>query len=109
MTPEPCVLLVVEDNPTAGELLARFFREDNHTVTICRDGNHALEAADPERFDLVLLDILLPGTDGLEVLQALRLRFPATVLPVIMTTGFDQSDMVVRALELGANDYVTKP
>jgi sigma-B regulation protein RsbU (phosphoserine phosphatase) len=109
MTQEPCSLLVVEDNVAAGELLARCFRDRHHRVTVCRDGNHALALAGKERFDLVLLDILLPDTDGLEVLQALRHLHPATVLPVIMTTGNDRSDTVVRALELGANDYVTKP
>src|SRR5947207_14919323 len=109
MMKEPSALLVVEDNAVAGELLARYFREGQHVVTVCRDGDQALDLVATDPFDLVLLDIALPGQDGLAVLEALRARHTPTELPVIMTTGYDHSDMVVRALELGANDYVTKP
>src|SRR5256885_1419130 len=109
MTTEPESLLVVEDNPLAGQLLAKCFRESRYTVTLCKDGGQVLDRVRADRFDLVLLDIMLPGVDGLKVLQQIRALHPATSLPVIMTTGVDHSSMIVRALELGANDYVSKP
>ena len=62
-----------------------------------------------QKFDLVLLDIMMPRISGLEVLRILRARYPAADLPVIMATAKDQSSDVVEALQLGANDYVTKP
>jgi len=109
MAQEKFSILVVEDNTLAGELLARCLRDVHHSATVCRDGDHALELVAANSFDLVLLDISLPGKNGLMVLETLRLRYPPTILPIIMTTGHGQSEMVVRALELGANDYVTKP
>lgn len=109
MTPEPETLLVVEDNPLAGRLLAQCLRDSKYVVEVCQNGAEVLPRLQAQRFDLILLDILLPGEDGLKVLQHIRAQFDATTLPVIMTTGVDQSAMIVRALELGANDYVSKP
>src|SRR5712691_13561804 len=62
-----------------------------------------------QQFDLVLLDIMMPGISGLDVLKSLRQRYSVTDLPVIMATAKDQSEDIVAALQLGANDYVTKP
>src|SRR5262245_14290930 len=109
MGPELDSLLIIEDNALTGDQLAQCFRESCYSVTVCTDGSRALELVASERFDLVLLDIRLPGADGLEILRTLRASRPATALPIIMTTGFGQSDMIGRALELGANDYVSKP
>src|SRR3954452_1826191 len=109
MRTEPGSLLVVEDHPLTGDLLARWFREKGHAVAVCADGIRALEMVAAGRFDLVLLDVGVPGADGFEVLRALRASHPAAALPVVMATARGQSELVVRALELGANDYVTKP
>src|SRR4051794_17564672 len=109
MGTEPGSLLVVEDNRTTRDLLALLLREKGHAVVVCADGRQALELAAATPFDLVLLDVGVPGADGFEVLRCLRLSHPATVLPVVMATALGQSEMIVRALEMGANDYVTKP
>ncbi len=109
LTTGPGSLLVVDDSPAAGDLLARVLGDAGHAVTVCRDGRRGLAAAATGGFDLVLLDIGLPGPDGLAVLRELRAARPATELPVIMATADGQSETVVRALELGANDYVVKP
>ncbi|MFO0843942.1 MAG: SpoIIE family protein phosphatase [Gemmataceae bacterium] len=109
MTTEPASLLVVEDNPVTGDLLSRWLRGRGHEVAVCADGKRALELTASNSYDLVLLDVGVPGADGFEVLQAIRVTRPATALPVVMATAHGHSEMVVRALELGANDYVTKP
>ncbi|HEY1379311.1 MAG TPA: SpoIIE family protein phosphatase [Gemmataceae bacterium] len=109
MTTGPGSLLVVDDNPVAGEFLARILGDAGHAVTVCPDGRRALDLAAADTFDLVLLDIGLPGPDGLSVLRDLRAGRAATELPVIMATADGHSDTVVRALGLGANDYVVKP
>ena len=72
-------------------------------------GFTAIELIDREPFDLVLLDVMMPGIDGIETLKRIRIQQSASVLPVIMVTAKSESDNIVDALELGANDYVTKP
>jgi sigma-B regulation protein RsbU (phosphoserine phosphatase) len=109
MKTESGSLLVVEDHPVTGDLLARWLQDHGHTVALCQDGNRAIEMVAAGHFDLVLLDVGMPGADGFAVLRALRVSHPAITLPVIMATAYGQSEMIVRALELGANDYVTKP
>src|SRR5437868_3694782 len=109
MKPESGSLLVVEDHPVTGELLVRLLQERGHAVALCADGNRALDMVASGRFDLILLDVGVPGADGFEVLRSIRASHNAVDLPVIMATAHGQSEMVVRALELGANDYVTKP
>jgi sigma-B regulation protein RsbU (phosphoserine phosphatase) len=109
MTTEAGSLLIVDDNLASCELLARSFRQRGYTVTVGRDGDQALALLRAGNFDLILLDITMPGTNGFNVLQAVRADYPAVVLPVIMVTAHDRSDDIVRALELGANDYVVKP
>jgi sigma-B regulation protein RsbU (phosphoserine phosphatase) len=102
-------ILVVDDSEANREALCRRLESRGYTVTAAANGARALELVTRGSFDLVLLDIVMPGHDGLEVLQILRQRFSAMELPVIMATGMDESENIVQALELGANDYVTKP
>lgn len=109
MTTDPGSLLVVEDNAHTGRLLAGWLTARGHAVTVCADGRRALDLLAANPYDLVLLDVVVPGADGFEVLRAVRKAWPATALPVVMATGLGDSEMVVHALELGANDYVTKP
>jgi class 3 adenylate cyclase len=78
-------------------------------VETAEDGYRALEAVAAGRFDLVLLDIMMPGLNGYEVLKTLREKLSMSELPVIMATAKDQGEDIVLALRLGANDYVTKP
>lgn len=102
-------LLVVDDNTLNREMLSRRLRRKGFEVTMAVDGYIAMELLDKEVFDLVLLDIMMPGISGLEVLENLRKRFSQAELPIIMTTARTQSEDIVSALSLGANDYVTKP
>ncbi len=102
-------LLIVDDDAGDRETLGLLFQQEGYVVSLSRDGREALEVLHQLRFDLVLLDVTMPGLNGLEVLKAIRASHSATDLPVIMVTGRDHRDDVVAALQLGANDYVTKP
>ena len=102
-------LLVVDDNETIRDVLCLHLRRKGYRVITAQDGRRALELMGKEDFDLVLLDIEMPEMNGLEVLQRIRQRYSATELPVVMVTAKSLSEEIVDALELGANDYVTKP
>ena len=102
-------LLVVDDNEMNRDLLSRRLMARGFTVAVARDGSEALEMIGAEPFDLVLLDVMMPGLSGFEVLERLRKTLSRSELPVIMVTAKDQSEDIVQALRLGANDYVTKP
>src|SRR4051794_26872829 len=109
MSGESASLLVVEDNQVTGELLARWLQDRGHAVALCGDGRRAVGMVAAGNFVLVLLDVGVPGLDGFEVLPAIRASRNAAALPVVMATAHGHSEMVVKALEMGANDYVTKP
>jgi DNA-binding NtrC family response regulator len=102
-------LLVVDDDETNREILSQRLRRKGYTVTVAENGTMALDLIRAHRFDLVLLDIMMPGPNGLDILQMLRQTYALTDLPIIMATAKDQSTDLVQALQLGANDYVTKP
>jgi sigma-B regulation protein RsbU (phosphoserine phosphatase) len=109
MATEPGRLLVVDDDELNRDMLSRRLGRKGYSVDVCEDGPKALERVARTTFDLVLLDVMMPGLSGLEVLRIVRETYPATELPVIMVTARDQSEDIVHALRLGANDYVTKP
>jgi DNA-binding response OmpR family regulator len=100
-------LLVVEDEPKTRASIAEGFRQENWAVTVAGDGEEALALLERETFDLLVLDWMLPGCDGLEVLRAARARGHPT--PVLMLTARDAVDDRVRGLESGADDYLSKP
>ena len=102
-------LLVVDDNEMNRDMLARRLARLGYTVAVAADGYQALAMIEAQQFDLVLLDVMMPGISGLDVLKTLRQRYAMADLPVIMATAKDQSADIVAALQLGANDYVTKP
>ena len=102
-------LLIVDDISDNREILSRRFQRRGFDVVEVDSGLKALEMLDREQFDLVLLDVMMPEVDGLEVLRRIRTRKSRSELPVIMVTAKSESDNIVDALELGANDYVTKP
>ena len=102
-------LLVVDDSEMNRDMLARRLERRGYTVAAAEHGRQALEMIAAQPYDLVVLDIMMPGMSGLDVLEALRREHAATELPVIMATAKDQSEDIVTALQLGANDYVTKP
>ncbi len=105
---ERASILIVDDNEPTREVLCRRFEERGYVVGQAAHGSAALEMVEHDSFDLVLLDIIMPGLDGLEVLRLLRRKHPPTELPVVMLTVKEGSDDIVKALRLEANDYVTK-
>jgi adenylate cyclase len=102
-------LLVVDDNELNRDMLSRRLGSRGFVVEVAEDGERALARVEQQAFDLVLLDVMMPGLSGIEVLQRLRAGWPESDLPVIMATARDTTEDVVEALRLGANDYVTKP
>ncbi len=99
-------VLVVEDDPTIAEVVVRYLEREGLDVEAVGDGRDALDAAAAHWPDLVVLDLMLPGIDGLEVCRRLRARGP---VPVIMLTARGDEEDRVLGLELGADDYVVKP
>src|SRR3954468_15336942 len=102
-------LLIVDDDELSREGLARRLRRHGYEVSYARNGREALEVLGGRRFDLVLLDVMMPGMNGLEVLKFLRRIDSLIDLPIVMVTARNDSGDVVEALELGATDYVAKP
>jgi len=102
-------ILVVDDESYNRDLLQRSLSKQGYSVTVAENGHQALELIGSMRFDLVLLDVMMPHIDGLEVLTSIRKTFSMTELPVIMVTALSESEDIAEALSLGANDYVTKP
>ena len=99
-------VLVVDDEPMVREVLARYLEQEGFTVDVAEDGERALAAYEAATPDLVLLDLMLPRIDGLEVFRRMRERRPIAV--IMLTARGEETDRVV-GLELGADDYVTKP
>jgi adenylate cyclase len=102
-------ILVVDDNEINRDLLSRYLARLGHTVQSAPDGRKALEMIDSGAFDLVLLDIMMPELNGYQVLQHLKDSSNWRDLPVIMISALDEMDSVVRCIELGAADYLSKP
>jgi len=100
-------LLVVEDEPGIAELISRGLEAEGYAVSRAADGPSGEAMALTDDFDLVLLDVMLPGKSGFAILKEIRARRPD--LPVVMLTALGETRDVVEGLDLGANDYVTKP
>src|ERR671929_2077710 len=109
MNTEAPSLLVVDDEELNREGLARHLRRHGYAVSLAKSGREAIQQLGDGRFDLVLLDIMMPGMNGLDVLKFLRRVDSLIDLPIIMVTAKGEAEDMVEALELGANDYVTKP
>ena len=90
-------------------LLARGLEQQGHTIVFAEHGREALELLRRDGFDLVLLDVLMPVLDGYQVLAELKLEPHLRDIPVIMTSSLDELDSVVKCVEMGAEDYLTKP
>ena len=100
-------LLLVEDNPDLVENLSEFFEDRNDTVDIAYNGLNGLSFALEKDYDVIILDLMLPGMDGLEVCQ--RLRQQGRTTPVLMLTARDTLDNIVEGFNSGADDYLVKP
>jgi len=99
-------VLVVDDEPTVREVVVGYLRRDGHDVAEAGDGTAALELLDAEPPDLIVLDLMLPGVNGLDILRRVR---ATSDIPVIMLTARAEESDRVAGLELGADDYVVKP
>ncbi len=99
-------ILVVEDEPMVAEVVERYLRRDGHEVRVVHDGQTALDAFDQFQPDLIVLDVMLPGIDGMEVCRQVRSRRETSV--IMLTARGEEVDKLL-GLGLGADDYVTKP
>jgi two-component system, OmpR family, alkaline phosphatase synthesis response regulator PhoP len=102
-------ILVIEDDPDIRELLSFSLPKEGWTVVMAEDGESGLESFPAANPDCVVLDVMLPGMDGLDVLRAIKAEPGRRRLPVIMTTAKGEDSDVVSGLELGAEDYLIKP
>ena len=105
----PGRLLVVDDNKVNRLLLGRGLEQQGHRVSFAENGRQALDMLHQSEFDLVLLDIQMPEMDGYQVLEKLSTDLELRDLPVIVTSALEELDSVVRCIEMGAEDYLTKP
>src|ERR1700704_1018327 len=101
-------VLVVDDEPTIAEVVARYLERAGYRTRVAGDGIEATAAAAEQRPDLVVLDLMLPGIDGLEVMRRLREQDRDRIAVILLTAKGEESDRVI-GLRLGADDYVVKP
>ncbi|MFC6332589.1 response regulator transcription factor [Paenibacillus septentrionalis] len=100
-------ILVIEDEPTLSRLLSYNLTQEGYDTTLVEHGGEGLQTALQEKFDLIILDIMLPGMNGFEILN--RLHQNGVRTPVIILTARNAEEEVVQGLKLGADDYITKP
>lgn len=100
-------ILVVEDETKVGSFIRRALEEESYAVDLCADGPAGLDLARDNSYDLIILDVMLPGMSGLQVLETLRQEKVKT--PVLILTARSQLDQRVKGLDAGADDYLTKP
>ena len=100
-------ILVVEDEHRLAYLLRRVLQEERHTVDLAHDGQKGLELATSDTYDIVILDVMLPGTDGLEICR--QMRAIGLMTPVLMLTARGAVEDRVAGLNVGADDYLIKP
>ncbi len=102
-------ILIVDDDPLNQRLLTKSLEGDGHRTTAVDNGFAAMTAFESDPPDVVLLDVLMPGLDGIEVLERMKADEQLRNIPVIMISGLEDSDSIVRCLEAGAEDYLPKP
>jgi len=100
-------VLLVEDDRDVAEYVRREIEDEGHAVSVCHDGAAGLRAAELTAFDIIVLDVMLPFMDGLEVTRRLRRGHVHT--PILLLTARDAPEEIVRGLDAGADDYLTKP
>ena len=102
-------ILVAEDDPKQAELIRRYAVAEGHSVTVVADGSSALDAVRQRVPDLLILDVMMPALDGHDVCRVLRAAPETAHLPILMLTARVGEDELLRGLDLGADDYLTKP
>src|SRR5690348_230152 len=109
MTSPQAHLLIVDDNELNRDMLARRLERKGYSVDVATSAGDLMDRLKQHPVDLILLDIEMPGVSGLEALRMIRELHSPIELPIIMVTARNQSEDIVAALDLGANDYLTKP
>lgn len=104
-----CPILIVDDEPKNIQLLGNILNEKGYQVEFATNGEEALDWIETRQFDLVLLDIMMPGIDGIQVCQQLKKNQTTSDIPIIFITAKAETDSVVQGFEAGAVDYITKP
>ena len=104
-----CRILVVEDSPTQAEALRALLEEQGNEVVVARSAEAALERVADDRFDVVLSDVVMPGMSGFELCRQLKDGSGSRELPVLLLTSLADPMDIVRGLECGADNYITKP
>lgn len=102
-------ILIVDDNATARETLAAMLEGEDYDLRMAKDGIQALQVLEQLRPDLILLDIMMPGMDGFEVCRRIRATPPLVEVPIIVLTALDDRDSLLKAIEAGADDFLSKP
>ena len=100
-------ILLVEDDPCFGSVLKSYLELSDYEVTLCVNGNDGLEAFRKDKFDICLLDVMMPEMDGIEAVKQIKAVNPAA--KVIMCSAMGQQSMVMDAIKAGANDFIVKP
>lgn len=108
-SPTPKKILIVEDEPDIAQLVKLYLEKDGFRPTIAKTGVEGLKLVKTERPDMVILDLMLPEMDGLEICKRIRTSLDTALLPIMMLTAKAEESDTIIGLELGADDYVTKP
>jgi adenylate cyclase len=109
MTNESGTLLVVDDDGVSRAVLQNLLEIQGHTVVVAKSGAQGLEIATSRPLDLILLDLLMPGMDGYEVVEKLKADPKLRTIPVVMISSVEDMPSVVKCVKLGADDYIFKP
>ncbi|MEW1569642.1 response regulator transcription factor [Streptomyces sp. NPDC093509] len=102
-------VMVAEDDPDQAELIRRYLEHEGHTVTVAWAGDSALEQLRQAPPDLVILDVMMPGVDGLDVCRVIRADTRLAHLPILVLTARSSEEDLLMGLDIGADDYMTKP
>jgi putative two-component system response regulator len=108
-TERPGRVLVVDDLPSSRDLLARCLAQDHYTVSFAADGTSALESVRSDPPDIVLMDVMMPGVDGIEACRALKQEPATRLVPVVLITAAVDADSRIRGIDAGADDFLSKP
>jgi len=102
-------VLIVEDDEFNRDLMQKRIKQSGYKTSCAKDGKEALEVLEKQKFDLMLLDLMMPGIDGIEVLKRMKADQKYPKIPVIMVSALDDSERIATCMEHGATDYITKP